>query len=147
MDLGRHECRSMIGAQANHFVQSSELKIMQNNNNENVNGNSGAHATRSAAANSDYDDGDNVEMNAGELSGNLTDSCGSEKMNLSEGKVSGQAEDKDKVSGKSSSLTLLMGHMACFPRLYFSESFNDIFCSFFFSGPSCWHIFSTKFGQ
>ncbi|KAG4073316.1 hypothetical protein HA402_002661, partial [Bradysia odoriphaga] len=94
MDLGKHECRSMIKPQSNSFTQSAELKMMQNNNNENLNGNAGVHATGSTAANSDYDDAD---MNAAELSGNLTDSCGSEKMNVSEGKASDQAEDKDKV--------------------------------------------------
>lgn len=96
MDLGKHECRSAIGTQSNNFAQSTDLKIIQNNNNENVNGNSGVHA--STAGDCDYDDAD---VNAGEMSGNLTDSCGSEKMNLSEAKISGQADDKDKVSGKS----------------------------------------------
>lgn len=98
MDLGKHEChRPMINAHSNNYAHVAELKIMQNNNNENMNGNTaGAHH-----AHSDYDDGENVEMNAGELSGNLTDSCGSDKMNVSEGKVSGsQVDDKDKVSGK-----------------------------------------------
>lgn len=74
---------------------------MQNNNNENVNGNSGVHATASTAGNCDYDDADNIEMNAGEMSGHLSDSCGSEKMNLAEVKIGAQAEDKDKVSGRS----------------------------------------------
>lgn len=101
MDLAKHECRSVISAhaQSNNFAPGTDLKIMQNNNNENLNGNSGIHSTASAAVNCDYED-DNVDMNVGEMSGNLTDSCGSEKMNLSETKISGQAEDKDKVSGK-----------------------------------------------
>lgn len=99
MDLAKHDCRSVISSQTNNFAQSTDLKIMQNNNNENVNGNSGVHGTVTAG-NGDYDDADNIDMNAGEMSGNLTDSCGSEKMNLSEMKISGQADDKDKVSGK-----------------------------------------------
>lgn len=98
MDLPKHECHSVISAQSNHFAQSTDLKMMQNNNNENVNGNSGVHATGSTAGNCDYDD---VDMNAGEMSGNLTDSCGSEKMNSSEVKKGGQQlDDKEKVSGK-----------------------------------------------
>lgn len=105
MDLAKHECRSVISAQTNNFAQSTDLKIMQNNNNENLNGNSGVHTTASAAGNCDYDDADNVDMNVGEMSGNLTDSCGSEKMNLSETKISGQSDDKDKVSGKRNSFS------------------------------------------
>lgn len=104
MDLAKHECRSVISAQANHYSQSTELKIIQNNNNENVNGDSARHASGSTAANCDYDDDynnvDNADTNAGEMSGHLTDSCSSDKMNLSEMKISGQLEDKDKVSGK-----------------------------------------------
>lgn len=94
MDLAKHECRSVISAQS-----TVNSKLMQNNNNENVNGNSGIHAT-STASNCDYDDADNMDMNAGELSGNLTDSCGSEKMNASDGKIGGLVDDKDKVSGE-----------------------------------------------
>lgn len=99
MDLVKHECRSVISAQANNFAQSTEFKMMvQNNNNENINGHSGIRATSaSTAGNCNYDDADN---NVGEMSGNLSDSCGSEKMNLSEVKISGQTEDRDKVSGK-----------------------------------------------
>lgn len=101
MDLAKHECRSVISAQSNNYTQSTDLKIMQNNNNESVNGD--VHATGSTASNCDYDDGDNadnVDMNAGEITGNLTDSCGSDKINISEMKIGGQVEDKDKVSGK-----------------------------------------------
>lgn len=94
MDLSKHECRSVISAQSNNYAHSTDSKTMQNNNNESVNGDSVAHPTGST--NCDYDDGDNIDTNAGEMS----DSCGSDKMNMSEMKISGQVEDKDKVSGK-----------------------------------------------
>ncbi|KAJ6643934.1 Transcription factor castor, partial [Pseudolycoriella hygida] len=96
MDLANHECRSVINVQSNNFAQITDLKIMQNNNNENVNGDSGVHASKSASC--DYDDGENMDTCAGEMSGNLTDSCGSEKMNSSEIKIAAQTDDKDKVS-------------------------------------------------
>lgn len=104
MDLAKHECRTVVSGQTNHYSQSTELKMIQNNNNENLNGDSAGHATGSLATNFDYDDddnnGENADTNAGEMSGHLTDSCSSDKMNLSDMKISGQLEDKDKVSGK-----------------------------------------------
>lgn len=114
MDLSNHECRSVISSQSNNFVPRTDLKLMQNNNNENVNGNSaGAQAP-------DYDDADSMDKNVGELSGNLTDSCGSEKMNVSDGTLSGQAEDKDKVSGKSILIcSALVTHSICFETFSF----------------------------
>lgn len=100
MDLPKHECRSVISAQSIGYSQGTDLKIIRNNNNESVNGDSVIHATASKAPNCDYDDGDNGDMNAAEISENFTDSCGSDKMNVTDVKTSGQAEDKDKVSGE-----------------------------------------------
>lgn len=93
IDLPKHECRSVIHPQSKNVAYSSDLLVMQNKNNEKINGNAVGQDAR------DCDDA--MDSTTGDLSGTFTDSCGSEKMNATEGKIGSHCDDKDKVSGRT----------------------------------------------